>query len=303
MSLILYNGFYQLGVLMTAYFQVGVFVQVKKPLLAVAIAVLCFCCSVTFALDPIGSPAGTLKRGQFGIGADYSFSDIDFKAKGRNILTIYNLTNGYIIGTQSQEQHLSLDGIKVHKAYANLGYGITDSLEAFLRLGAANAEWKDDGDTHFSFGLRTGVTLYQKDALKLGALAQVSWAESGFDSLPLTTVIGATPYPLVMSGKLSMQEIQIALGPTYDLTKGISIYGGAIFHFTDGKLNLRSRPFTTGIPGIGYYVDSSYDIDQVSELGAYIGAKIITTNNISYSIEYQHTASADAIAMRLLWRF
>ena len=287
----------------SVYMQRGAFVQVKKSLLAVAIVVLHFCCSVTFALDPIGSPAGTLKRGQFGIGADYSFSEMDFKAKGRSILTIYNLTSGDIIGTQSQEQHLSLDGIKVHKAYANLGYGITDNLEAFLRLGSADAEWKGDGDTHFSFGLRTGVTLYQKDALQLSALAQYSWAESEFDSLPLTTAVGEISYPMLMSGRLNMQELQIALGPTYDLIKGISIYGGAFFHFTDGKLNLRSRSFTTGIPGIGYYLDSSYDIDQVSELGAYIGAKIDPTKNISYSIEYQHTASADAIAMRLLWRF
>ena len=279
------------------------FIQIKKPLLAVIIVVLHFCCSVTFALDPIGPPAGTLKRGQFGIGSDYSFSDMDFKAKGRSILTTYNVTSGDIISVQSQKQRLSLDGVEVHKAYTNLGYGITNSLEAFLRLGAANAKWRDDGDTHFSFGLRTGVTFYQKDVLKLGALAQFSWAESGFDSLPLTTVIGGTSYPSITSGRLTMQEIQITLGPTYDLTKDISIYGGAFFHVADGKLNLRSRASTTGIPDIGYYLDSSYDIDQVSELGAYIGAKIDITNNISYSIEYQHTASADAIAMRLVWRF
>jgi len=130
---------------------------VKKTLSAVAIAVLCFCCSVTFALDPIGSPADKLKRGQFCIGADYSISDMDFEAKGRSILTIYNLTSGGLIGTLSQEQSLSLDGLEVQKAYANLGYGITDSLEAFIRLGATDAEWKGEGDTHFSFGLRTGV--------------------------------------------------------------------------------------------------------------------------------------------------
>ena len=288
---------------MTAYFQVGVFVQVKKPLLAVAIAVLCFCSSVSFALDPIGSPADKLKRGQFCIGADYSISDMDFEAKGRSILTIYNLTSGGLIGIQSQEQTLSLDGVEVQKAYANLGYGITDNLEAFLRFGSADAEWKGDGDTHFSFGLRTGVTLYQKDALQLSALAQYSWAESDFDSLPLTTAVGGISYPMLMSGSLNMRELQIALGPTYELTRGLSLYGGGFFHFMDGKLDLKGSASTTGIPKIGYDLDSSYDIDQASELGTYIGAKIDATKNISYSIEYQHTASADAIAMRLLWRF
>jgi len=281
----------------------GVFIQVKKPLLAVITVVLHFCCSVTLALDPIGSPAGTLKRGQFGIGADYSFSKMDFKAKGRSILTINNLTSGTLIGIQSQEQSLSLDGVEVQKAYANLGYGITDNLEAFLRLGATDAEWKGDSDTHFSFGFRTGVTFYQKDALQLSALAQYSWAESDFDSLPLTTVVGGISYPMLMSGRLNMQELQIALGPTYELTRGISLYGGGFFHFMDGKLGLKGSASTTGTPKIGYDLDSSYDIDQVSELGVYIGAIIDTTKNISYSIEYQHTASVDAIAMRLLWRF
>ncbi len=264
---------------------------------------LCFCCSTSFALDPLGSASDKLKKGQFGIGIDYSDSDMDINAKGRSNLAIYNLTIGSLVGIQSEKQRLDLDGVEVQKAYASLGYGITDNLEAFLRLGAADADWRDDGDTHFSFGLRTGLTLYQKDAFQLSATAQYSWAESEFDSLPLTTVVGGISYPLSMSGRISMHEIQIAMGPTYKLTEGISLYGGGFFHLMDGSLDLKGSATTTGIPQFRYDLDSSYDIDQVSELGVYIGTRIKTTNDISYSIEYQHTNSADAIAMRLLWRF
>jgi hypothetical protein len=279
------------------------FIQARKPQLAGVIIVLCFCCSASFALDPLGSASDKLKKGQFAIGVDYSNSDMDFKAKGRSNLAIYNVTIGSLVGIQSEKQRLNLDGVEVQKAYANLGYGITDNLEAFLRLGASDTDWRDDGDTHFSFGLRTGVTFYKKDALQLNALAQYSWAKSEFDSLPLTTVVGGTPYPLLMSGKLNMHEIQIAVGPTYELTDGISLYGGGFLHFMYGKLDLKGSATTVGIPQFRYDLDSSYDIDQVSELGVYIGARIKATNDISYSIEYQHTNSADAIAMRLLWRF
>ncbi len=279
------------------------FIQEKKLQLTGAIIVLCFCCSASFALDPLGSASDKLQKGQFGIGVDYSDSDMDFKAKGRSNLAIYNVTIGSLVGTLSEKQRLDLDGVEVHKAYANLGYGITDNLEVFLRLGAADADWKDDGDTHFSFGLRTGVTFYKKDALQLSALAQYSWAQSEFDSLPLTTVVGGTPYPLLMSGKLSLHEIQIAMGPTYELTDGISLYGGGFFHLMEGSLDLKGSATTVGIPQFRYDLDNSYDIDKVSELGVYIGARIKATNDISYSIEYQHTNSADAIAMRLLWRF
>ncbi len=278
-------------------------IQARKPQLAGAIIVLCICCSVSFALDPLGSASDKLQKGQFSIGVDYSDSDMDFKAKGRSNLAIYNVTIGSLIGIQSEKQRLNLDGVEVHKAYANLGYGITDNMEAFLRLGAADADWRDDGDTHFSFGLRAGVTFYKKDALQLSALAQYSWAQSEFDSLPLTTVVSGTSYPLLMSGRLSMHEIQFAMGPTYDLTDSVSLYGGGFFHLIDGTLDLQGSATTVGIPQFRYDLDSSYDIDNVSELGVYIGARIKTANDISYSIEYQHTNSADAIAMRLLWKF
>lgn len=275
----------------------------RKSQLAGAIIVLCICCSSSFALDPLGSASDKLQKGQFGIGVDYSDSNIDFRAKGKSNLAVYNVTIGSLLGIQSEKQRLDLDGVEVKKTYANLGYGITDNLEAFLRLGAADADWRDDGDTHFSFGLRTGVTFYKKDALQLSAVAQYSWAKSEFDSLPLTTVVSGTSYPLLMSGKLSMHEIQIAMGPTYDLTDSVSLYGGGFFHLMDGTLDLKGSTTTVGIPQFRYDLDSSYDIDQVSEFGVYIGTRIKTANNIFCSIEYQYNNSAEAIAMRLLWKF
>lgn len=262
-----------------------------------------FCCSVTFALDPMGSAADKLEKGQLGIGVDYSDSEMDFRAKGRSNLTVYNLTIDSLVGIMREKQRLDLDGVKVQKTYANFGYGITDNLEAFLRLGAADADWRDDGDTHLSLGLRAGVTFYQKDGFQLSTLAQYSWAESEFDSLPLTTTVGGTSYPLLMSGGLSIHEIQISLGPAYELTECFSLYGGGFFHLMDGSLDLKGSTTTAGMPQFRYDLDNSYDIDQISELGVYIGARIRTANDISYSIEYQHTDSADAIAMRLLWRF
>lgn len=275
----------------------------KKQLFSASILVLLFCCSVTFALDPMGSAADKLEKGQFGIGVDYSDSEMDFGAKGRSNLTVYNLTIDSLVGIMSEKQRLDLDGVKIQKTYANFGYGITDNLEAFLRLGAAEADWRDDGDTHLSLGLRAGVTFFQKDSFQLSALAQYSWAESEFDSLPLTTVVGGMSYPLLMSGGLSIHEIQISLGPTYELIDGFSIYGGGFFHLMDGSLDLKGSTTTAGIPQFRYDLANSYDIDQVSELGVYIGARIKTAKDISYSIEYQHTDSADAISMRLLWRF
>ena len=35
----------------------------------------------------------------------------------------------------------------------------------------------------------------------------------------------------------------------------------------------------------------------------YIGAQVDIAENSSFGIEYQHTAAADALVVRLLWRF
>ena len=58
-------------------------------------------------------------------------------------------------------------------------------------------------------------------------------------------------------------------------------------------------------PGLfeNYYSNYSYDIDESSIFGGYLGAQIDIAKDISFNIEYQHTAFADALGMNLLWRF
>ncbi len=270
-----------------------------KKRLALVIILFCFYSQAVFALDPLGPPVARLKKGQFSAGADYSFSDMDLKGKGKSILTIDYLNGS--ISYQHQKQTLRLKSIDMHKVYACLGYGITDNWQAFLRLGRANADWKEKGDTHFAIGFGTRVTFYQQDALKLGACAQFSWAESGFDSIHLTSTV--TRADVLMSGRLSWQETQIAIGATYKFAKSVSIYGGPFFHFIDGELNLRGIPNLSIMVVHRAYLRDSYDIDEVSYFGGYIGAEIDIAENISYNIEYQHTAAADALGMKLIWRF
>ena len=71
-----------------------------------------------------------------------------------------------------------IKNLKMNKTYANLGYGLADNLEAFVRLGGADAKYKDEygdtykGDTGFAYGFGTKATLYEEGDLKLGGYAQ-----------------------------------------------------------------------------------------------------------------------------------
>lgn len=102
--------------------------------------------------------------------------------------------------------------------------------------------------------------------------------------------------------------MHIAFGPTYQLTKSISLYGGPFFHFIDGRI--KGKYNESGVFAVmptpisfDYRSDYRYDIDESSIFGGYLGAQIDVAKDISFNIEYQHTAFADALGMNLLWRF
>ena len=80
---------------------------------------------------------------------------------------------------------LTIKNFKTNKAYFNLGYGIIDGLDVFLRLGATTVTfgdsiWEDaekfDNHADFTVGCGIKATFYEHDNLKLGGLFQASWA-------------------------------------------------------------------------------------------------------------------------------
>ncbi len=114
----------------------------EKKLLVVLV-VVGLCSTVALALDPMGPPTAGLKQGQFEGSLEYSYSEY---------------------GPQG-EMGTNLKNVKVNKGYANLGYGIADNWEAFIRLGGADTDFKTDdgikynGDIGFAYGFGTKATL------------------------------------------------------------------------------------------------------------------------------------------------
>jgi len=262
----------------------------KRILLLGVALVVGLCASAALALDPMGPPAAGLKKGQFSAGVDYSYSEMDLKFNEGHYTG-----GGTLISFKSK--------FRMNKVYANIGYGITNNLETFLRLGATDTTFTNNndvifrgGDNNFAIGFGVKTTFYEKPKLKLGGLFQASWS---------TTDAGATvdhsSYPgshmYSNEARINLMEIQFAVGPTYELTDKVSIYGGPFFHIVDG--DVRGKWYSMA----GTYVgDEFYDIDETSTFGAYIGTQVDVTQNTSFNIEYQHTAAANALGMSLIWR-
>ena len=256
--------------------------------------------SEVFALDPMGPPTAGLKQGQLKIGIDYSYSTTDLElSEGQWIEYLDGL-----FYDSGEAVSFTLKDFKVNKGYANLGYGIADNCEAFLRLGGADAEfgdslWEDnekfDSDADLAIGGGIKATFFEEYNLKLGGLFQANWAE--FDG-KLIAPHWAAP-DLV---GIDMTEVQIAVGATYICTDLLSIYGGPFLHFVQGDLeDIYSEVDVGGVS----LLTSEYmwDINEESIFGGYMGVSLELVEECSFNIEIQHTGKAAAFGTSLIWRF
>lgn len=221
-------------------------------LLVVALMVAGLWSSAAWALRPMGPPMAGLEQSQMSLGFDFSWSEMDIEEDGDTINDVESIA--YL---------------------ANLGYGIADNWEGFIRLGIAGIDVDDDdggfsGDDQFAYGFGTKVTFAQEGDLTWGGLFQMDWTKSEDDDV-----------------EFDFYEIQIAVGPTYQM-EGMSIFGGPFLHFLDGDVD---DP------------DGTSGLEQESEIGGYVGAQFDLAENASCYVEYQFTGDASGIGVGIVWKF
>jgi len=293
--------------------------------------------SAVLALDIMGPPSAGVKKGKLSLGVDYSHSRTGVKLnQGSGSWKGFN--NGVLsLSDSGRISSQSIKNLKLNKVFANIAYGVTDDWDVFLLLGGANADFnykdgpqrlfgitppilsssmlfptgqKADGDNSFAIGFGTKVTFCKHEKLKWGGLFQLSHfsdsdgKRSGtYDSgQGIMTVTGSSQWSHYVD--IEITEIQIAFGPSYELTENILIYGGPFFHIVDGRVDGKySESGQLGVTAVDYLTEYSYDIDERSIFGGYIGLQVKNAGNISFNIEYQHTAFADGLGINLLWAF
>jgi hypothetical protein len=295
----------------------------KKLLLLVVVVVVCLLGSVALALDPMGPPAAGLKQGKWSAGFDYSYSDMDLKAKNGKLSYYWQENDDGIYDSESGSEKLGstkVKSVKANKIYANIGYGITDNWDVFIRLGGADADFdsgeedldiKFDSDYVFAYGFGTKVTFWeQSPELKWGGLFQMSWANLNSTTQGTATELADgedyTSFETWSSStEVDISEIQIAVGPTWTPTQGFSIYGGPFLHFVNGDLEAKyNYSYSDDYP----YAETetgkiSGDIHEDNCFGGYIGAQIELGGNACVSAEWMTTGDADAFGASVICRF
>jgi opacity protein-like surface antigen len=223
-------------------------VMVKKLLLLVVVlATVALAGSAALALAPMGPPTAGLKTGQFRVGIEYAYSDVDMELDGEE-----------------------LDGVTSNMIFGNLGYGIMDDWEAFVRLGVADVDYDDgdfSGDYGFAWGLGTKVTFLKQENLNWGALFQMTWTNSEDEGV-----------------EFDFYDMQIAVGPTWKLNDTLSIYGGPFVHLINGDVE-------------------TADLEEDSSFGGYVGVEAALADNTSLFGEVQFTGAGWAIGTGISWKF
>ena len=268
--------------------------------LSFALIIFCIGDPSAFALSSMGPPAAGLKQEDFNIGAGFSHSKIDLEFNDGKYI---EYLDGWL-DASGAESDLKLKDIKINTVYINLGYGVTDNFEVFLRLGGANAKFEghtfwpsgDDFDSNTDFAIGGGIktTFYEEDKLKIGGLIQVGWSE-------LDGAIRPKEWPVADDTvQFDLTQVQIAVGPSYELTERVLIYGAPFLHFIRGDWEDVYSQFD---PAGLLTTKSTWTVEEDSSFGAYIGTQIELAENSSLMIEYQHTAAANTVGASIAVEF
>jgi len=263
----------------------------------VSIAVLCLMASTSFALDFMGPPTAGLKQDEWRAGAEYMYSNMDVEADGISELSLAATT---------------IDNVDIHKYFANIGVGLSDNTEIFLRIGGAGTKPdKDDNSDNvagyigsgsgFAIGGGIKATLLEPDnsRVKWGVLAQMSWADIDFD----TESYSIAGHTVSLSADLSIIEAQFAFGPTIEISEGFSLYGGPFLRILDGDADLKGS-----IDGASDTASTNLEEDSI--FGGYVGMQLDIkpapgeiTNGAYLLCEVQFTGDGWGIGTGIGWKF
>jgi len=228
-------------------------------------AMMVFCAAGTaLGLTPIGPPVATLEKGQFAAGFGYGWSEVDL--------------DGTVVGVT-----VPIKGVEHDTYMANLIFGLSKDLELQIDLGVLEHDAfhrESQGDFVLGFVFRS--TFGNTGKIKWGGATSLHWHETSGSG-----VIEGFQY----EGEYDWFEMQIAVGPSYS-EKRFCLYGGPFLHFIkgDGTLTIGGFP-------------ESFDFEQDSMFGGFVGARIEVAENTELGIEYIVTGSAQAVGASIRFLF
>lgn len=284
----------------------------RTLLLAVLPAVVGICSTGVLAGSPLGPPRAIAGHHRWIVDFEYAHQRIDLTTCGKCSEAYDPLWDSPI----TSWRRFKVKDLKSDMFFGSLGYGIHENLDVFVRFGAADAEdeispvefttcpdcahdFAFDGSYGFAWGVGTRATFCQSGNLAWGGLLQVTWVDP--DESELSWQNPDDPGER-LSGEMDLdwREIQIATGPTWQVTDGLCVYGGPFWQFVRGDLDVTSS-WILDEAEAGRLV-CSHDVKEESEFGGYVGALWDLLENASLYAEYKFSDDFWGIGVGWVWK-
>jgi len=207
--------------------------------------------------------------------------------------------DGSLLDNGTDSYKVEIDNVKTQRYYGTIGYGLTESWEAYVQLGIADLKAKvrdadDPGDdwdglnfdNDFAWGWGTRYTFYEQDKVRWGASVQMNWLDTSLDS----TYVDEDVIEESQSDYKTFDLI-IAVGPTVDMG-GWKLYGGPFYYLLDGDLDYEGA--ATWTDGAETWKGSG-DLEEDSNIGGFVGAQVSLKENCDLTTELAFTGDGWAI--------
>jgi hypothetical protein len=259
--------------------------------------VLVWCGAIAYAGAPMGIPAAMLEEGQWSVGLGYGYGEIDWEAYGlmRQIPDEGSPTY--------TAESIDLNGVRVRTVLGTLAYGICDTWDVFLHLGAADVRDNFaigttpdatseclgfDGDAGLAWGFGTRATFCQWGPWRFGGLVQMTWfapQESDFSSPdrddPNAVNVG--------TADMEFWETQVAIAAVYQIDT-LRFWAGPFLQFVQGDLSRHGRTVVEGSTTGRFH--SSADIEEDTRAGVQLGVHWEASTRTNVQVEGQFTADS-----------
>ena len=250
----------------------------------------------------IGAPTAGLEQGQWNVGFNYMYSDMELdKTKISGAWAEFDGA-GDLVDGGSESFKIEIDNVKTQRYYGTIGYGLTDSWEAYVQLGIADlkaqirdADEPDDWDgfnfdNDFAWGWGTKYTFHEQGNCRWGASVQMNWLDTSWD-MKSTDSFGTEEEQI----DYSTYDLIIAVGPTVDMG-GWNLYGGPFYYMLDGDLDVEgTETWATGSEIWKY----SGDLEEDSSFGAFVGTQCMLMDKYCLTTELSLTGGGWAFGAGL----
>jgi hypothetical protein len=252
------------------------------------------------AVGFMGPPTAELKQGQWNMGYNYTYSDMDLD---RTTFKPKFLIEGLSIEGPSTAK-VDIEDFKTQRHYFTVGYGLADWWELYAQVGGADvkAELEAEGesmglnfDNDFAWGWGTRITLAEQDKVKWGVSAQMNWLDTDTEKKYTEEILGEQA-PITEKWDIESFDLLVAFGPTVDMGCW-KLYGGPFYYMFDGDFDITLKAFD--VKGAVF----NADMEEDSSFGGFIGAIFPLSQSMDWTTEFAATGDGWAIGTGLGWKF